>query len=155
MIRPWGGSVVAGAGVGLLFVAACSKSDPPRPSPSVPTNLTDAEAEIEEMKKLVLANFSKTCEGAALAAVQSTSDGRATGNTCTTWRVHGKAPSGAPSELLKTSVLVWCESPRAHYVVRLAGGDVLSLREPSKPEKLDVERGAAATAAQACEHIYD
>ena len=88
-------------------------------------------------------------------AVWSTSDGKAKKEACANWRVHGEAPMAAPPELLKRSVLVGCESPRAHYAVRLGTGEVLSLAEPSKPLHLDVGREAAASAGEACAHIYE
>ncbi len=106
------------------------------------------------MKKALLENMGQTCEGAAMAVVWSTWEGKASKDGCSTWRVHGDPPPNTPTGVSKSSVLVWCESPRAYYAVRLATGEVLSLREPAKPAPLDAA-GELASAAKACAHVYD
>ena len=140
----------------LLLLAACSKVDPspPPPAPPPPPEV-DASAQLDEMKRSLLANMSKMCEGTAIAAVQSTADAKTRTKACKAWHVHGDAPAGTPPELAKTSVLVWCEAPRAFYAVKIATGDVLTLEEPSKPLPLEAEREAAKSAAKACAHIYE
>lgn len=90
-----------------------------------------------------------------MAVVWSTSEGKASKDGCSSWRVHGDPPPNTPTEVSKSSVLVWCESPRAYYAVRLATGEVLSLREPAKPVHLDAAGELAASASKACAHVYD
>lgn len=138
----------------LVFLAACSKVEPSPPPPAPPPEV-DASTQLDDMERSLLANLSKTCEGTALAAAQSTADAKTRTTACRVWHVHGDAPAGTPHELAKTSVLVWCESPRAFYAVKIATGDVLTLEEPSKPLLLETEREAAKAAAKACAHIYD
>jgi hypothetical protein len=148
-------NVLAVSLTALAILGGCSKSSPPDQPPRA-ESASPEDASVEQLKALLLEHLSETCEMSALAAVWSTSEGRALEESCPSWKVHGSLPPNTPRDLSRNAVAVFCEGgSQPTFTVDVRSGGVSRVERGGTVTKISSDAKSSEAAAKACAHIFD